>query len=54
MRLSRGIRVTKKIRKNLLADWKEYDKLCEEGKVPSGGWCKRCERYDCGRLDHYR
>ena len=36
----------------LCREFEEFDKACEEGKVASGGWCKCCERYDCGRQDH--
>jgi hypothetical protein len=30
------------------ADWRKYNESVERGEVPSGNWCKCCERYDCG------
>ena len=32
-----------------LKEWKEYDRACKRGEVPSGGWCNCCETYACGR-----
>ena len=38
----------RKQREQWYRDWKEFERLCELGLVASGGWCKCCERYDCG------
>jgi hypothetical protein len=37
-------------RGNLVRGFEAYEKACEQDEVPGGGWCKNCERYDCGHF----
>lgn len=38
-----------KVQREILKAFKEYDKACVKCEVPSGGWCRCCEKYSCGK-----